>query len=36
MEKGIDTVIANSKDLKNIRRIVKGEEIGTIFKRKID
>lgn len=36
MEKGIDTVIANSKDLKNIRKIVKGEEIGTIFKRKID
>ena len=36
MEKKIDTVIANSKDLKNIRRIVKGEEIGTIFKRKID
>ena len=36
MEKKIDTVIANSKDLKNIRRIVKGEESGTIFKRKID
>ncbi|MDU3153045.1 MAG: glutamate 5-kinase, partial [Anaerococcus hydrogenalis] len=36
MEKGIDTVIANSSDLKNIRKIVKGEEIGTIFKRKID
>lgn len=36
MEKKIDTVIANSKDLKNIRKIVKGEEIGTIFKRKID
>lgn len=34
MEKGIDTVIANSNDLKNIRKIVKGEEIGTIFKRK--
>ena len=36
MEKGIDTIIANSSDLKNIRKIVKGEEIGTIFKRKID
>lgn len=34
MEKGIDTIIANSIDLKNIRKIVKGEEIGTIFKRK--
>lgn len=33
-DEGIDVVIANSKDLKNIRRIVKGEEIGTIFKRK--
>lgn len=35
MEKGIDTVIANSKDLKNIRKIIRGEEVGTIFKRKI-
>ncbi|MDD7305519.1 MAG: glutamate 5-kinase [Peptoniphilaceae bacterium] len=32
MQEGIDVVIANSKDLKNIRRIMKGEEIGTIFK----
>lgn len=32
MDAGIDVVIANSNDLKNIRRIVKGEEIGTIFK----
>lgn len=36
MEKGIDVVIANSSDLKNIRRIVGGEEVGTIFKRKFD
>lgn len=32
MNEGIDVVVANSKDIKNIRRIVKGEEIGTIFK----
>jgi glutamate 5-kinase len=32
MEEGIDVVIANSNDFKNIRRIMKGEEIGTIFK----
>lgn len=32
MEKGIDVVIANSDNLKNIRKIVGGEEIGTIFK----
>lgn len=32
MEEGIDVVVANSDDLKNIRRIVKGEDIGTIFK----
>lgn len=32
MEKGIDVVIANSKDMKIIRKIVGGEEIGTIFK----
>lgn len=32
MEEGIDVVIANSKDFKNIRRIMKGEEVGTIFK----
>lgn len=32
MEKGIDVVIANSEELKNIRKIVEGEEIGTIFK----
>ncbi|NLY19743.1 MAG: glutamate 5-kinase [Tissierellia bacterium] len=34
MEKGIDMVIANSDDLKNIKKIVEGEEIGTIFKSK--
>ena len=34
MEKGIDVVIANSKDMKIIRKIVGGEEIGTIFKRR--
>lgn len=34
MEKGIDTVIANSKDLKNIRKIIRGEEVGTIFRGK--
>lgn len=34
MEKGIDVVIANSNDIKNIRRVVGGEEIGTIFKAK--
>lgn len=33
MEKGIDVVITNSHNLKNIREIVKGEEIGTIFKK---
>ena len=33
MEKGIDVVIANSDDLKNVRKIVRGDEIGTIFKR---
>lgn len=33
MEAGIDVVIANSDDMKNIRKIVKGEEIGTLFKR---
>lgn len=32
MEEGIDVVVANSDDLKNIRRTVKGEDIGTIFK----
>lgn len=32
IKEGIDVVVANSSDLKNIRRIVKGEEIGTIFK----
>lgn len=32
MEKGIDVVIANSSDMKIIRKIVGGEEVGTIFK----
>ncbi|MCI5840097.1 MAG: glutamate 5-kinase [Peptoniphilaceae bacterium] len=32
MESGIDVVIANSSDFKNIRKILGGEEIGTIFK----
>lgn len=32
MEEGIDVVVANSNDLKNIRKIVKGDDIGTIFK----
>ncbi|MGO1579933.1 MAG: glutamate 5-kinase [Peptoniphilaceae bacterium] len=32
MEKGIDVVISNSKDLRVIRKIIGGEEIGTIFK----
>lgn len=34
MEKGIDVVIANSKDMKIIRKITGGEEVGTIFKGK--
>lgn len=34
MEKGIDVVIANSEDMKIIRKIVGGEEVGTIFKGK--
>lgn len=34
MERGIDTIVANSKDLKNIRKIIRGEKIGTIFKGK--
>lgn len=34
MEDDIDVVVANSNDFKNIRRIMKGEEIGTIFKGK--
>jgi len=29
---GIDMVIANSKDVKNIHKIVDGDEIGTLFK----
>ncbi len=32
MEKGIDVVVANSKDFKVIRRIIGGERVGTIFK----
>lgn len=32
MERGIDMVIANGKDMKIIRKIVEGEEIGTLFK----
>lgn len=36
MEVGIDTVIANSNDLKNIRKIIRGDDIGTIFKGKAD
>ena len=32
MQEGIDVVVASSADFKNIRKIVKGEEIGTIFK----
>lgn len=34
MERGIDVVIANSENLKVIRDIVEGEEIGTIFRGK--
>lgn len=34
MEKDIDVVIANSEDMKIIRKIVGGEEVGTIFKKK--
>lgn len=34
MEKGIDMIIANSDQIKNINKIVEGEEIGTIFKGK--
>lgn len=33
MDQGIDVVLTNSKDLTCIRRIVKGESIGTIFKK---
>lgn len=29
---GIDMIIANSKDVKNIHRIISGQEIGTLFK----
>lgn len=36
MEKDIDVVIANGKEMKIIRDIMKGEEIGTIFKTKAD
>lgn len=36
MEKEIDVVIANSIDLSVIRRIVGGEEVGTIFKGKVN
>lgn len=34
MEEGIDTIIANSDDLKNLRRIINHEEIGTLFRGK--
>lgn len=33
---GIDMVIANSKDVKNIHRIISGEEIGTHFAPNVD
>lgn len=36
MAEGIDVFVANSMDFRNIRRIVKGEEIGTIFKGQIN
>lgn len=36
MEKNIDVVIANGKNMNIIRDIMKGEEIGTIFKTKTD
>lgn len=32
MEQGIDMVLANSKDLKILRSIVNGEDVGTLFK----
>ncbi|NLD18140.1 MAG: glutamate 5-kinase [Tissierellia bacterium] len=32
MEQGIDMVLANSKDLKVLRSIVKGEDVGTLFR----
>ena len=32
MEKGIDVVLANGKDMKIIKDILEGEEIGTYFR----
>ena len=32
MEQGIDMVLANSKDLKILRSIINGEDVGTLFK----
>ncbi len=32
MEQGIDMVLANSKDLKVLRSIIRGEEVGTLFR----
>ena len=31
MERGIDMVIANSQDLSVIRKIIAGEDVGTLF-----
>lgn len=36
MEHDIDMIIANSNDFKNLRKIIKGEKIGTYFKRRTD
>lgn len=33
-EEGIDTIISNSDDLKNLRRIINGEDVGTLFRGK--
>ena len=33
---GIDMVIANSKDIRNIRRILDGDNIGTLFMANLD
>ncbi|MDO5715429.1 MAG: glutamate 5-kinase [Tissierellia bacterium] len=34
MEKNIDVIIANGEEMKILRNIIKGEDIGTIFKNK--